>query len=54
MKIIPVNIHEYAVQINIDTAQQKYSMSGAGLKGLYNMVQMHFHWSSEHTLDRKR
>lgn len=41
------------VQIDIDPAQ-RYVMTGGGLPGAYRMDQMHFHWSSEHTINSER
>lgn len=43
-----------AVQIDIDSTQQQYTMTGAGLPGVYIMDQMHFHWASEHTIEQSR
>lgn len=43
----------YLVQLDIP-AGQKYYVSGGGLPGQYVMDQMHFHWSSEHTINSER
>lgn len=42
-----------AVQIDI-VEDQDYKITGGGLPGIYIMDQMHFHWSSEHTLNNNR
>ncbi|XP_031619739.1 carbonic anhydrase-like [Contarinia nasturtii] len=43
----------HSLQIDIPN-DQEYLITGGGLPGIYKMDQMHFHWSSEHTLDSKR
>lgn len=54
-----VNIYSFFVStlitVQIDVPNdQEYLITGGGLPGIYKMDQMHFHWSSEHTLDSKR
>lgn len=41
------------VQIDL-TDSQECLMTGGGLPGIYVMDQMHFHWASEHTINRER
>lgn len=43
----------HSLQIDI-TGGQEYLMTGGGLPGIFVMDQMHFHWSSEHTLNGER
>lgn len=33
---------------------QEYLLKGGGLPGIYRMTEMHFHWESEHTMNKTR
>lgn len=43
----------HSLQIDVLDGQE-YILSGGGLPGAYVMDQMHFHWSSEHTINGHR
>lgn len=43
----------FTVQINVPDGQE-FLISGGGLTSTYQMVQMHFHWAAEHTLNGRR
>ncbi|XP_066301511.1 carbonic anhydrase-like isoform X1 [Branchiostoma lanceolatum] len=47
----------HAIQVDLLSKTGKsdnYQISGGGLPGTYNVLQFHFHWGSEHTVNGKR
>ncbi|XP_078682301.1 carbonic anhydrase 2-like isoform X2 [Branchiostoma floridae x Branchiostoma belcheri] len=47
----------HAIQVDLLSKTGKtdnYQISGGGLPGTYNVLQFHFHWGSEHTINGKR
>ncbi|XP_077289957.1 putative carbonic anhydrase 3 [Arctopsyche grandis] len=43
----------HTVQMNVNSADNLHIVGG-GIRGKYQLKQIHFHWESEHTLDGKR
>lgn len=55
MKINKKKVIKIFFSVQIDVAPgQNLLMAGGGLPGTFIMDQMHFHWSSEHTINNER